>query len=308
MSRYFVTGGCGFIGSHLVDELLLQGHDVVVLDNLSSGNIHNLNKNAELITGDIDDRNLVIKTMSDCDGCFHLAAVASVQKSINHWVETNRTNLVGTITLLDIAKDINKNHPFSFVYASSAAVYGHSKNKPPYRETDELAPISPYGVDKLSGELQARIAGQIHQLPNICLRFFNVYGPRQNPDSDYSGVISILLNKIRTGQPFTLFGDGEQTRDFVWIDDVVHCLCLAMQHASTEAPVYNICSGAATSINQLIGTAGNILGTKPVIHHAPARTGDIRISTGDNALVKDKLSMSDFTDLNDGLKRLCGSL
>ncbi len=305
MSRYFVTGGCGFIGSHLVDALINQGHEVVVLDNLSTGTRKNLNEHAELVTGDICDRDLVIKTMTNCDGCFHLAAVASVQESIHHWVETNRTNLVGTLTLLDIAKEINKQQPFSFVYASSAAVYGNSRNSPPYKESDELAPISPYGVDKLSCELQAKIAGKLHQLPNTGLRFFNVYGERQNPESEYSGVISILLNKINKGETFSIFGDGEQMRDFIYVRDVVTCLNLAMQHASIESRVFNVCSGKGTTINQLVKTLGEVMNISPVVHYMEARQGDIRISTGDNNLIKNDFLNSEITPLNEGLKLLC---
>jgi UDP-glucose 4-epimerase len=303
MSRYLVTGGCGFIGSHLTDALLNQGHDVIVLDNLSTGYLKNMNKNAELIEGDICDTNQVAKAMTSCDGCFHLAAVASVQQSVKHWVKTNRSNLAGTITLLDMAKNINREHPFSFVYASSAAVYGANKNLRPFKETDELAPISPYGADKVSCEMQARIAGMLHQLPNTGLRLFNVYGERQNPDSDYSGVVSILLNSIKNKTPFTIFGDGEQVRDYIYVQDVISFMIQAMKHANTDSMVFNVCNGEGTTLNQLVDKLGRF-SDLPEIHYTSARAGDIRISTGDNTLVKTKLALPKATPLTEGLKKL----
>lgn len=306
MSTYLVTGGCGFIGSHLVDELINQGHKVIVLDNLSTGSLDNLNDKAIFAQGDICDASLVTELMSECDGCFHLAAVASVQESVKHWVETNHTNLVGTITLLDVAKSINAYRPFKFVYASSAAVYGDNPNTP-FKEEDRLSPISPYGADKESCELQARVAGRMYQLPNAGLRFFNVYGERQNPSSVYSGVISIFMHQLRQGKPITIFGDGGQTRDFIYVKDIVQYLCKAMEHASPDSLVYNACNGRGTSIKQLAETLMDILGVHPEINYAKAAPGDARTSLGDNTLAKQRLGITEGTSLTDGLTQLCES-
>jgi len=304
MLTYLVTGGCGFIGSHLVDELLKQGNRVVVLDNLTTGSLNNLNKQAEFIFGDICDAPLVAQLMSKCDGCFHLAAVASVQESLAHWVETNQTNLVGTITLLNAAKSINQERPFPFVYASSAAVYG-DQNNPPYKESDALNPISPYGADKESCELQAKVAGRLFQIPNVGLRFFNVYGERQNPSSAYSGVISIFLNQIKQGKSLTIYGDGEQVRDFIYVKDIVSYLCLAMKHATPESLVFNACNGQGISVNQLANTLVKLAGVRPLISHVKAPQGDIRVSIGDNALARSRLHVRAKTPLSVGLMHLC---
>lgn len=304
MSTYLVTGGCGFIGSHLVDELIKQKHDVVVLDNLSTGNLKNLNKRAKLIIGDICDASLVSEIMSGCDGCFHLAAVASVQESLAHWVQTNQTNLVGTITLLNAARAVNESRPFPFVYASSAAVYGDSGN-PPYKESDALSPISPYGADKESCELQAKVAGRLYQVPNVGLRFFNVYGERQNPNSAYSGVISIFLNQIKQGKSITIFGDGEQVRDFIYVKDIVSYLCASMQYATPESLVFNACNGHGISVNDLAFTLVKLTGVHTLITHVKASQGDVRVSIGDNALALSALQGIRQTPFEVGLKRLC---
>jgi UDP-glucose 4-epimerase len=236
-----------------------------------------------------------------------LAAVASVQESVKNWVKTNHTNLVGTITLLDIAKTINEHRHFGFVYASSAAVYGDNSN-PPFKETDYLNPISPYGVDKGSCEFQAKMAGKIFKLPNVGLRFFNVYGERQSPKSAYSGVISIFLNQIKRGKDITIYGDGEQVRDFIYVQDIVTYLCQAMECVSPDGLVFNACTGKGNSINQLANTLINISGVRLNIIHAEAKPGDARISIGDNSLAKEKLNTVAKTSLVEGLTNLCESL
>jgi UDP-glucose 4-epimerase len=307
MASYLVTGGCGFIGSHLVDRLTSRGHTVIVLDNLSTGKLANLNRDAQFVKGSICDAELVAKLMQQCDGCFHLAAVASVQESLIHWVDSNKTNLVGTITLLEAATNVNKIRPFSFVYASSAAVYG-DKNNPPFKETDSLNPISPYAADKESCELQARIAGSLYQLPNAGLRFFNVYGERQSPNSAYSGVISIFLNQLRQGRSITIYGDGEQVRDFIYVKDIVTYLCMAMRDASTNSLVFNACNGEGTSVNQLVATLSDILGIHPEVVHTQSFKGDIRTSIGNNYLAKTTLKVRESIPLVEGLTRLCESL
>lgn len=304
MSSYLVTGGCGFIGSHLVDRLISQGHKVFILDNLSTGNLKNLHNKAILVRGDLCDAPLITGIMRQCDGCFHLAAIASIQESLKHWVKTHQTNLVGTITLLDIARVINEQRHFGFVYASSAAVYGDNST-PPIKETDPLNPISPYGVDKESCELQAKLSGQLFHLPNIGLRFFNVYGERQNPKSIYSGVISIFLNQLKKRKSIQIFGDGEQVRDFIYVQDVVTYLCQAMHYVNTDSLVFNVCNGTGISINQLAKTLIEITKINIPVIHTAAKPGDIRMSIGDNALAKDKLKITASTSLTEGLRLMC---
>ncbi len=186
--KFLVTGGCGFIGSHIVDALIDGGHEVVVIDNLVSGQLENLNSSARLVIGDIRSNGDVEKACDGVDGCFHMAAIASVEEARVNWLYTNSVNAGGTITLFSHSSKTNK---FPIVYASSAAVYGNPE-KLPLNENSVTKPINAYGVDKLSCELHAKVAANIHGVSNVGLRFFNVYGPRQNPESPYSGVISIF--------------------------------------------------------------------------------------------------------------------
>jgi len=301
MSRYLVTGGAGFIGSHLVDKLISMEHEVFVLDNLSTGKLDNLDPAANFIRGDINNYALLKKIMKNCQGCFHLAAIASVEASINQWVEAHKTNLTATIGLLDIAKDLNTHeNPFPVVYASSAAVYGISPNCP-YKEYDIPHPVSPYGIDKLSCELQAQFAGRSFKLPNTGLRFFNVYGERQDPNSPYSGVISIFAKQIMSQKPLTVYGDGKQVRDFIYVKDIVEYLLHAMQNASDKSPVYNACTSRDVSLNDLIQTLGKVIKRVPEVIYAPTRIGDIKISKGDNRLSQLELDIAANTELYEGL-------
>ncbi len=307
MSRYLVTGGCGFIGSHLTDELLKLGHTVLVLDNLSTGKKANLNKEAELIVGDICDKDIVAKTLCGCDGCFHLAAIPSVQESVKRWVETHHTNLVGMINLLDVATRLHYDRGFGFTYASSAAVYAED-NCPPFKESDKVSPISPYGVDKLSCEMQARIAGKLHHLPNVGLRIFNVFGERQNPDSAYSGVISNFINKFKNKEEVVIYGDGGQIRDFIYVKDVVAHFVSAMEHAAIESPVYNACSGKGTTLNELVHILEEIFRLNLKIAHTKPQTGDLRESIGDDSLARLVLRLREKDSLITNLALLSESL
>ncbi|MGH7209981.1 MAG: NAD-dependent epimerase/dehydratase family protein, partial [Acetobacteraceae bacterium] len=214
MSRYLVTGGCGFIGSHLCDALLAHGHAVRVLDDLSTGRRENLPPAAELIVGDVGDAALAAHALDGVSGCFHLAAIASIERGVQDWPGTHRVNLSATVGLLDAIRRLPA--PVAFVCASSAAVYGDC-DRLPLDEDAPARPLSAYGADKLGCELHARVAAHVFAVPTVGLRFFNVYGPRQDPRSPYSGVISIFCDRLRRGAPIDLFGDGEQTRDFVFV-------------------------------------------------------------------------------------------
>jgi UDP-glucose 4-epimerase len=301
MPTYLVTGGAGFIGSHLCDALRARGDAVRVLDDLSSGKRDNLPAGVDLIVGDVADPATVRRAIGDADGCFHLAAIASVARGIEDWLGTHRTNLTGTITILDAARA----RRVPVVYASSAAVYGDCRSQP-IEETAPTTPLSAYGADKLGCELHARVASHVHGVPTVGLRFFNVYGPRQDPGSPYSGVISIFCERLRRGASIDIHGDGSQTRDFIYVTDVVEALMAAMRRApdaGARAPVFNVCTGMATSVLDLAGTVAGLCGQAPIFRHCPGRSGDIRASVGSRANTL-ALGLAPPTPINTGLARV----
>jgi UDP-glucose 4-epimerase len=302
MASYLVTGGCGFIGSHLADALIEHGHTVRILDDLSTGRIENKPAEAELFEGDVADPYIVAMAMRGMDACFHLAAVASVERSNIDWCATHKTNLTGSITVFDAAKRANTAHPIPVVYASSAAVYGQNLNVP-LSETSAVRPVSAYGADKLGSEQHGLVAWHVHGVPTCGLRFFNVYGPRQDPASPYSGVISIFCDRISAGRGITIFGDGGQSRDFVFVGDVVRALLAAMEHTTTGAHVYNVCTGRPTTIAEMAETIASTLEITPEITYAPPRQGDIRVSCGDPSEARAALGFDARTRFADGLVR-----
>jgi UDP-glucose 4-epimerase len=308
MGSYLVTGGCGFIGSHLADALIAGGHLVRILDDMSTGRIENKPAAADLIEGDVADPVIVARAMRGMDGCFHLAAIASVERSNLEWRATHRTNLTGSITVFDAARRAKRTHPIPVVYASSAAVYGQCADVP-LRETSVTRPLSAYGADKLGSELHGAAAWHVHGVPTTGLRFFNVYGPRQDPTSAYSGVISIFCDRLVAGRPITLYGDGGQSRDFVFVRDIVGGLTAAMRRATNGASVYNLCTGRSTTILELAATIAEVIGVRPHISFAPERQGDIKVSCGDPSKAKVELGFSPDTTLPHGLmKTLSASL
>jgi UDP-glucose 4-epimerase len=299
MANYLVTGGCGFIGSHLIDSLVKDGHTVRILDNLSTGKRENIQHECEVIVGDVGDSELVALSMKGMDGCFHLAAIASVQQSNENWIGTHKTNLTGTINVLDAAR--HKKIPV--VYASSAAVYGDNADMP-LKEHAELRPLTAYGADKLGSELHARVASLVHGVPTVGLRFFNVYGPRQNPSSPYSGVISIFIKRLIENRSIVIFGDGEQTRDFVYVGDVARTLRSAMLNVGNVPAVFNVCTGNSVSINKLVKVILSINGLMVPVVYKKTRKGDIRVSIGDPTRTKLVLGISAKLTLVDGLRNL----
>jgi len=301
MANYLVTGGCGFIGSHLVDSLIADGHRVWVLDDLSTGTRDNLNPAAALIVGDICDVPLVKKVMTGMHGCFHLAAVASVERSVEAWTATHQVNLSGAISVFEAAKDALNGNPIPVVYASSAAIYGDNASMP-LSEKAQPRPLTAYGADKLGCELHARVGHLVHQVPSMGMRFFNVYGPRQDPQSPYSGVISIFIDRICRGEPVKVFGDGEQCRDFIYVGDVVRFLIGAMHAAKDKQDVLNVCTGRMVTINQLAQVVARLSGQPLTIDHQTPRSGDIRISLGDPKRATRSLGIKAETELGLGLK------
>ena len=301
MPRYLVTGGAGFIGSHLVDALLARGDEVVVLDDLSTGKKTNLPAKARLEEADVADAAAVTKAMEGCDGCFHLAAIASVQRSNEDWLGTHRANLTGSIAVFDTARRAKGGQPIPVVYASSAATYGDAPDSP-LTESSPTRPLTAYGADKLGSELHARVAGNVHKTPTTGMRFFNVYGPRQDPKSPYSGVISIFADRLRDNREIGIQGDGLQTRDFVFVADVVRHLLAAMATSTVEPRVFNVCTGKATSIIELAKVLMTAAGRTVPITHGPARVGDARVSLGDPSRAIKALGIKAETALVDGLK------
>ena len=300
MACFLVTGGAGFIGSHLVHALLGEGHTVRVLDDLSSGHRKNVPWQVELTEADVTDPAAVERALDGVDGCFHLAAIASVARSHCDWLRTHQVNLTGTINVFDQARLSRRRREVPVVYASTAAIYGNCGSFP-VDEESPTAPLSAYGADKQACELHARVAGAIHGVPTVGLRFFNIYGPRQDPLSPYSGVISLFAERLLRGEPVEIFGDGQHARDFTYIGDAVRALRCAMRAATTSAFVFNICTGKATSVLDLAQTMAELCGTELVVHRRPARCGDIRISIGDPRRAAERLGFTAQTALSDGL-------
>lgn len=278
--RFLVTGGAGFIGSHLTERLLAQGHSVRVLDNLSTGKTSNLPEGApglEFVEGDIGDNDTVVRCMDRVDGVAHLAAVASVQASIDDPVATHRSNFDGTLNLLEAAR---KQGTQRFIYACSAAIYGDTEQLP-VSEGITLKPMSPYAIDKLAGEYYMTHYHNKYGLNTTSFRFFNIYGPRQDPSSPYSGVISIFTDRLGAGQGVTLFGDGEQTRDFVYVGDLVALLGESLERDDMAGEVTNVGTGKQCSLLDILDALERISGKSiPRKHEAP-RLGDIRHSLAD---------------------------
>jgi UDP-glucose 4-epimerase len=301
MAQYLVTGGCGFIGSHLADALLEQGHEVRVLDNLSTGTRENAPEGAELVIGDVADRIAVRHAVKGVDGIYHLAAVASVERSNEDWVGTHVINLTGCINMFDAARSARPEGPIPVVYASSAAVYGHNANMP-LAERDAPAPMTAYGADKLGCELHARVAASIHGVPTTGLRFFNVYGPRQDPHSPYSGVISIFCDRLREGKPLTIYGDGEQVRDFIHVSDVVRFLGRTIAAPMAAGEVFNVCTGTGTTVLQLAKVIADLCGVSPDLMFRAPRPGDVKLSIGQPNRSQRQFGIKAEVSLRDGLK------
>jgi UDP-glucose 4-epimerase len=307
MARYLVTGGAGFIGSHLAESLIADGHVVRVLDNLSSGRVENVPRGVDLITADVTKQDAVRHALDGVDGCFHLAAIASVEHYRKDWLRSHTVNLGGTVTVFEEVRraQTGRGRPLPVVYASSAAVYGNT-SEIPIPEEAATHPANAYGVDKLGCEMQAAVASCIHDIRAVGLRFFNVYGPRQDPNSPYSGVISIFCRRILQGAPLEIHGDGTQVRDFVYVDDAVIALRRAMDAAAPAPQVFNICTGIGTPIGRLGEIIAQILDVPYLPRYAPSRVGDLRVSVGDPRQAREKLKFSAQIPLQEGLLRTLG--
>jgi UDP-glucose 4-epimerase len=304
IGRALVTGGAGFIGSHLVDELARNGCRVTVLDNLSTGHrrnidhlIDNLADRIDFVEGDIRDTGLLDKVIEGCEVVFHQAAVVSVTQSVQDPPHACEVNDLGTVRVLDACR---RKGVRRVILASSSAVYGDDPRLPKCEDMPPR-PLSPYAVQKLTGEFYASVFGELYGLETVCLRYFNVFGPRQDPSSPYSGVISIFMSKATAGQAPTIYGDGDQTRDFVYVKDVVHANLLAATEAAAAGRVFNVGTGTSIRIRELWALIGELSGFKADPLFRSPRAGDIRDSVSDIREIEEALGFSPRVDLRQGL-------
>ena len=300
--RYVVTGGAGFIGSNTVEELVRRGHSVVVLDDLSAGkedNLAEIRNKITFIKGSITDIEAVRKAMHEAEYVLHLAARTSVPRSVKDPIETNRINIDGTLNVLVAARDAKVKR---IVFAASSSAYGETPTLPK-TETMRPEPISPYGVTKFVGEVYAQVFGRCYGLENVSLRYFNIFGPRQDPGSPYSGVLAKFCTAfLEDGQP-VIFGDGEQTRDFTYVENAVQANLLACEAPNVSGKVFNIGTGSRSSLNQTVELLGKISGKRLEVKYDPPRDGDIRDSLADIAQARNFLGYDPQVGFEEGLRR-----
>src|SRR5215207_5563663 len=300
--RVLVTGGGGFIGSHLVERLVGQGHDVRVLDNFATGRRENLlevQHDVDLMEGDVQSYERVHNAVSGCECVLHQAALPSVPRSIQDPLTTNAANVIGTLNVLLAARDSDVRR---VVFASSSSVYGANPALPKH-EALQTIPISPYAVAKLAAEGYCQSFWHVYSLETVALRYFNVFGPRQDPRSEYSAAIPRMITAALEGSPPTIFGDGEQTRDFTYVDNVVQANLLAMHAADVAGEVFNVAVGERVSLNMLLRLVGEITGREIAADYAPARAGDVRHSLADVDKARTRLGYEPSCSLAEGLRR-----
>ena len=300
--RYVVTGGAGFIGSNTVDELVRRGHSVVVLDDLSSGKEENLAECRNKITfirGSITDIELVRKAMHEAEYVLHLAARTSVPRSIKDPLDTNRTNIEGTLNVLVAAKDAKVKR---VVIAASSSAYGETPTLPKV-ETMQPVPISPYGVTKYVSELYGQTFGRCYGLDNVSLRYFNIFGPRQDPGSPYSGVLAKFCTAFLEDAEPVVFGDGQQTRDFTYVENAVQANLLACEAPNVTGKVFNIGCARRTSLNEVLKELRRVTGKTLAAKYESAREGDIRDSEAEISQAKELLGYEPQVGFEEGLAR-----
>ena len=303
---YLVTGGAGFIGSNLVRRLAAQGARVRVFDNLSSGHLENLaglEASVEFVQGDLRDAAAVQAAARGVRNIFHVGALASVQASVDDPVSTHQSNFVGTLNICEAMREAGVRR---VLFASSAAVYGNNGEGVAVTEDTPKAPLTPYASDKLASEYYLDFYRRQHGLEPAIFRFFNIFGPRQDPSSPYSGVISIFTERALAGRPITVFGDGEQTRDFFYIDDLVPLLVQGLFNEGVQPGAVNVGHSQSVSLNQLLEAVRQVLGSLPQVTYGEARAGDIRHSRADSTLLRQRFQLGAATPLAQGLAQLLG--
>ena len=301
--KYLVTGGAGFIGSHLVESLLAEGAEVTVLDNLSTGVQGNVPDKARLVVGRGGDTGLLDPLLPGCAGIFHLAAVSSVQASLDHPLDVHEDNLTATLALLEAAR---RHKVPRFVFSSSAAVYGDTQGQMA-REDMRPDPLSHYAVQKLATEYYCQVYKRVYGIETVCLRYFNVFGLRQRADSPYSGAIAKFLEAARDGRAPTIFGDGSQTRDFCPVANVVAANIAAMTKPAAEVSggIFNIGTGNSVSIREVVAAIREIFPQTPEPQFLPARSGEVPHSRANISLARQRLGHQPSVDFNSALKKYC---
>ncbi len=299
--KCLVTGGAGFIGSHLSSLLVRQGHTVTILDDLSTGHLENLTDIPHsFVRGDVSCLQTVIEAVKGSEAVFHLAAIASVPKTIENPVRSHEVNLGGTLNVLEACRQTGCNR---VVFASSAAVYG-IEPQTPTAETATPAPASPYALEKLTSEKYLKLYSDLFGLDTVALRFFNVYGPKQDPSSPYSGVLSLFKKRLSLGEQVTIYGDGEQSRDFVYVEDVARALASALNVQSPRGLVCNVARGENVTINQIYTMMAQAMSLNPAPkpNYVPARVGDPRVSLASVSCAEHELGFKAQVSLADGIR------
>ncbi len=302
MAVYLITGGAGFIGSHVAEALIRRGDSVRVFDNFASGRRANLAHLPEVtvVEGDIRDAPLTRQVMAGVDYVIHLAALVSVTQSIRDPFLTHQVNVTGTLNVLTAARE---HHVKRVVLASSCAVYGDNPDLP-FTEESVTRPMSPYAASKLIGEVYCQTTYRVYGLSTVCLRYFNVYGPRQDPDGEYAAVIPKFMQRIKQGHPPTIYGNGLQTRDFIYVGDVVRANLLACAREEAAGQVLNVASGRGVSLLELVAILNELCGAHFTPQFEPARAGDILHSRGDGARLAAVLGIQPSTPLAAGLQQM----
>jgi nucleoside-diphosphate-sugar epimerase len=300
--KALITGGAGFIGSHLAELLVESGAEVRVLDDLSSGNIDNLShisEHIDFIQGSITDLAMVQKAAEGIELIFHHAALVSVPASIEQPIDNHERNLTGLLNVLLASRDANARR---LVFASSAAIYGNNPENPK-REDMLPDPVSPYAAAKLSGEHYCRVFSQVYGLETVVLRYFNIFGPRQSPNSPYAAAIPKFAESALKGHPITVFGDGEQTRYFCYAENVAAANLKAAQTSGISGKVFNIASGVTYSVNQALNVTAGIIRKELEVHYEAERAGDVKHSSADISAARELLGYQPAVDFTEGLRR-----
>jgi UDP-glucose 4-epimerase len=302
MAKVLVTGGAGFIGSHIVDALVARGDRVTVLDNMSTGreeNLASVRDRVELIQGDLADADVVRSAVQGVDSIFHQAALASVQRSVEKPLDTHAACVTGTVVLIDLARKAKVRR---IVYAASSSAYGDQPTASK-RESDLPLPISPYGAAKLAAEYYLAAFAAMRDIETVALRYFNVFGPRQDPNSEYSAVIPRFITAMLGGRQPTVYGDGEQSRDFTYVENIVAANLLASTAANVSGRVLNVAAGGKISLLELIAALNKLLKTDFKAQHEPARVGDVRESMADITLARQLIGYEPRIGFEEGLRR-----
>jgi nucleoside-diphosphate-sugar epimerase len=301
MAHWLVTGAAGFIGSHLAQALLARGEQLRVVDNLSTGHQRNLDllDGADRVIGDVADPDIARRAVDGVDFVLHQAAIPSVPRSVADPLTSHKANLDATVALAVAARDAGVRR---LVYAGSSSAYGDTPVLPK-REDMPTDPLSPYALQKLVGEQYLRMFTKLYGLDTVTIRYFNVFGPRQDPSSPYSGVIALFVSRMLRGEPAMIVGDGEQTRDFTYVDNVVHGVLKAATTTGAAGRVINVATGQRISINQLAAALQRLIGVDQAPVHIPARQGDVRDSLADISLARQLLDYEPIVPFDEGLRR-----